>query len=215
MTKVEAIIEVLKDSGGAAPLSYIYNHIESYYPGAKKAKDWKSGVRGVLLRELYQNRYFKRIDTGVYSLLGYENGEAIEGERETKVDKKQILQAARLFKTTHESHKVKVGEQKVRIENRKQKERVAILEDYSCQLCGWSLEWKDKKDKTKYRIDIDHIVPKEDKGGEEISNLWALCPNCHTEKTLGVITVDLINKRILKRGTPVDLHHNFHLWLTS
>ena len=34
MTKVEAIEHVLQDNGGAASLSYIYENIEHYYPGA-------------------------------------------------------------------------------------------------------------------------------------------------------------------------------------
>ena len=35
MTKVEAIERVLLDNGGAGSLSYIYDNIERYYPGAK------------------------------------------------------------------------------------------------------------------------------------------------------------------------------------
>ncbi|RJR13006.1 HNH endonuclease, partial [Candidatus Parcubacteria bacterium] len=60
-------------------------------------------------------------------------------------------------------------------------------------------------------IDVDHIVDKANKGGEELSNLWVLCPNCHVKKTLGVITVDLDMKKVYERGKEISLHHDSHL----
>lgn len=211
MTKVEAIIAVLKEKNGAAPLSYIYEHFDRFYL-RPKTKNWQAGIRGVLLRELYQNRYFKRVDTGVYALIGYDDEETIEGERKARLDKRQILRVAKAFITRAPSHRVREGSSRIRIESRAQKERVAALEDYSCQVCGWSVEWEDAKGKKRYIIDIDHIVPKEDGGGEELSNLWALCPNCHRKKTLGVVVIDQNRKQILEKGEVISLHHNLHLW---
>lgn len=69
MTKVEAIEHVLQDKGGAASLSFIYDNIEQYYPGAKEPREWEAGIRGVLYRDL-GNR-FKRVGLSLYSLVDY------------------------------------------------------------------------------------------------------------------------------------------------
>ena len=73
------------------------------------------------------------------------------------------------------------------------------------------MEWTNSKGKQVYRIDIDHIIEKSDGGGEELSNLWALCPNCHVKKTLGVIKVDLKNKKVTDNGEEIDILDN-HLF---
>jgi len=72
MTKVEAIKKVLKDNGGIATWEIIYNEIEKYYPEAKKAKEWSAGIRGVLYREIKNDKSFKKIDEGTYSLADYD-----------------------------------------------------------------------------------------------------------------------------------------------
>lgn len=71
MTKVEAIIKVLEDSGGIATLSQIYNKIDAYYPNVKASKEWSAGIRGVLYRELKSNRNFKKIGLSIYALNDY------------------------------------------------------------------------------------------------------------------------------------------------
>lgn len=58
MTKVEAIIKIMEDNGGVATLSQIYNKISTYYPNARASKEWTAGIRGVLYRELKNNRNF-------------------------------------------------------------------------------------------------------------------------------------------------------------
>jgi len=55
------------------------------------------------------------------------------------------------------------------------------------------------------------FVDKAKHGGEELKNLWALCPNCHTEKTLGVIKVDITKKKVFRNGKELSLHHDVHL----
>ena len=69
MTKVEAIEHVLRDNGGAASLSYIYDNIEHYYPGARNPRKWDAVIRGVLYRDL--GKRFKRVGLSLYSLLDY------------------------------------------------------------------------------------------------------------------------------------------------
>jgi len=72
MTKIEAIINVIRANGGTASLDIIYNNIEKYYPTAKESKDWAAGIRGVLYRELYKKRYLKRIGLSIYALTDYQ-----------------------------------------------------------------------------------------------------------------------------------------------
>ena len=72
MTKVEAIKKVLEDNGGIATWEIIYNEIEKYYLEAKKSKEWSAGIRGVLYREIKNDKSFKKIDEGTYSLADYD-----------------------------------------------------------------------------------------------------------------------------------------------
>lgn len=71
MTKVEAIEKVMKDNGGAASLDIIYNNICKYYPTAKNSKEWEAGIRGVLYREIRNNRRFKKIGLSIYAISNY------------------------------------------------------------------------------------------------------------------------------------------------
>lgn len=71
MTKVEAIEKVMQDNGGAASLDIIYKNICKYYPSAKDSKEWEAGIRGVLYREIRNNRRFKKIGLSIYSTIDY------------------------------------------------------------------------------------------------------------------------------------------------
>ena len=82
MTKVEAIEKVMKDNGGAASLDIIYNNICKYYPTAKDSKEWEAGIRGVLYREIRNNRRFKKIGLSIYAISDYQ-----EEQRPTSNDK--------------------------------------------------------------------------------------------------------------------------------
>ncbi|MFA4047164.1 hypothetical protein HPS54_11720 [Prevotella sp. PCHR] len=72
MTKVEAIAKVMEDNGGTASLDIIYRNICKYYPDAKSSKEWEAGIRGVLYREIRNNRRFKKIGLSIYAISGYE-----------------------------------------------------------------------------------------------------------------------------------------------
>lgn len=72
MTKVEAIEQVMKDNGGTASLSVIYENICKYYPMAKQSKEWEAGLRGVLYREIKNNRRFKKIGLSIYAVMDYQ-----------------------------------------------------------------------------------------------------------------------------------------------
>lgn len=147
----------------------------------------------------------------IENIIEISKEENLEEEKEETIDKDKILRDAQDFQSATDSHALDFSPRKVRIENKQQKKRVAILENYSCQVCGWSLEWTNSKGKKSFRIDVDHIVDKAKGGGEELNNLWALCPNCHVKKTLGVIVVDAKNKKILENGEEIPLNHDNHL----
>jgi hypothetical protein len=68
MTKVEAIVQVMKKNGGSATLQEIYQNAGKYYKGVKSSVNWQAGLRGVLYRELRQGKTFKKIDGATYAL---------------------------------------------------------------------------------------------------------------------------------------------------
>jgi len=82
MTKVEAIKKLLSDNGGSATWKEIYNNIERYYPNAKHSKDWDAGLRGVLYREIKQNKNFKMIGLGICALIDYKEESIKEAKTE-------------------------------------------------------------------------------------------------------------------------------------
>lgn len=92
-TKVQAIIEVLKENGGVASWRYIYDHIEKYYPAAKAAKDWDAGIRGVLYREIRNGKNFKKVGIGVYALLDYKEAVAVKKVTNTAVRKHSYVES--------------------------------------------------------------------------------------------------------------------------
>lgn len=100
-----------------------------------------------------------------------------------------ILSAARSFKDFEEQYVI-VHSIKVRHESRCQKERIATLENHTCQICGFHQQYTNAVGKQRWIIEVDHIIPKSEGGGETIDNLLVLCPNCHAKKTAGIIEVN-------------------------
>ncbi len=136
--------------------------------------------------------------------------ESIRNEISSK-SKEQLLTEGKKFIPPTEAYIKKVGQYQVRKESRKQKEIVKRLNNYSCQICGFSFEYIGSDDQKRKYAQVDHIIDKSDNGTEEIDNLWVLCPNCHSKKTLGVITVDINNGKVFEDGKEISLHHNNHL----
>lgn len=95
MTKVEAIKKVLEDNGGIATWEIIYNEIEKYYPEAKKSKEWSAGIRGVLYREIKNEKSFKKIDEGTYSLVDYDINKLVLSPKDL-ITTKDVLTAIRI-----------------------------------------------------------------------------------------------------------------------
>lgn len=96
---------------------------------------------------------------------------------------------------------------KRRIESKKQKERIAILENHTCQVCGFRQPYINSNGKKRYIIEVDHIIEKSKGGGECMENLLVLCPNCHAKKTYGIITIDN-NFRVYENGKETKIRDN-------
>lgn len=77
--------KLIQDNGGAASWQYIYDNIERYYPAAKASNEWEAGLRGVLYREIKNNRNFKRVGFGVYALHEYQEEKAVENIQKNRV----------------------------------------------------------------------------------------------------------------------------------
>ncbi|MCH5222264.1 MAG: HNH endonuclease [Muribaculaceae bacterium] len=95
-----------------------------------------------------------------------------------------------IFEDCKEQYKERLGFSRIRIENRAQKARIAKLENYTCQICGYRYEYKNNLGQKRWIIEVDHIKEKSKGGGEEINNMLVLCPNCHAKKTKGAIIIN-------------------------
>ena len=103
------------------------------------------------------------------------------------------------------------GSIRLRHESKMQKERIARIEDYTCQICGFHQSYVNENGKTRYIIEVDHIVEKSQGGGENINNLLVLCPNCHAKKTYGVIKINSDYSIEDENGERKLLKQNRHL----
>lgn len=100
ITKVWALIELLKDNWWIATWEIIYNEVEKYYPKIKDPKDWQAALRWVLYREIYKNKNFKKIDEWVFSLLNYDENKLLFIDEKENIDKdtsKEILTNMRIW----------------------------------------------------------------------------------------------------------------------
>ena len=99
------------------------------------------------------------------------------------------MQVARSF-VDYEEQYLDAHSHKVRHESRCQKERIVTIENHICQICGFYQPYTNAAGKQRWIIEVDHILPKSEGGGETIDNLLVLCPNCHAKKTSGIINVN-------------------------
>jgi len=140
--------------------------------------------------------------------------ESLDGKI-SSLSKEEVLAQAKAFDNSlSPSHGIQNGKNRVRRENQTQKRRVAYLEDYTCQVCGFKNSYTKKNGENGWIITIDHILQKSDGGNENIDNLWALCPNCHAKKTYGVIEINLKKKEVYENGGKISIRDN-HLFIAS
>lgn len=168
--------------------------------------------RNKAAKKLYNKKRYLRMKEFLKNIMEVNKEESlIIEDNEIEGTKEDLLIELNMYHSVGGPHKITDTPRKVRIESRRQKKLIAMLEDYKCQLCGWSLKCKNSRGKMVHRIDIDHIIEKNAEGTEELSNLWALCPNCHVKKTVGVITIDIIKKKVMENGKEIKLMSDFHL----
>lgn len=169
-----------------------------------------------------ERRYFIRIriegDKYLLYSKGYEldiSGYFIPSDDDSYIDvineqnRDKIMSAARSFKDFEEQY-VMAHSHKVRHESRCQKERIATLENHTCQICGFYQSYANAAGKQRWIIEVDHILPKSEGGGETIDNLLVLCPNCHAKKTAGIIKVNS-DYSYKENGEMKSLLNNNHL----
>lgn len=72
MTKIDAIKEVIRANGGVASWSLIYDNVAKHYPKARQSKTWQAGLRGVLYRDIKDNKNLKKVGLGLYALRDYQ-----------------------------------------------------------------------------------------------------------------------------------------------
>jgi len=75
ITKVQALAQLIKDNGGTANWTTIYQKMGAYYPdlnlakGEKLSEIAKAGIRGVLYRDCDQGRnIFTKRGDGIFAL---------------------------------------------------------------------------------------------------------------------------------------------------
>jgi rubredoxin len=203
--EVNIPIKVVQELAGYEPT---WDRVQGFMPmresGIKAIADKFGSIEAFLEQD---PEFFE----AVHNLIEENKSEVVESEVDEVVDMERVIREAQEYKDTGDAYVMGTTLQKRRVENKKQKQRVAEIENHRCQVCGWSLEWTNSKGKRVMRIDIDHIIEKSEGGGEELSNLWALCPNCHVKKTLGVIKVDLKKKIVTENGEEIQILDN-HLF---
>jgi hypothetical protein len=75
ITKVQALVKLMKDNGGQANWNTIYQKIGTYYPdlnhtkGEKHTEIAKAGIRGVLYRDCDKGRnIFTKVGNATFAL---------------------------------------------------------------------------------------------------------------------------------------------------
>lgn len=117
----------------------------------------------------------------------------------------EILKEANSFVPPPVSEKSQNKTAEVRKESQKQKRLIGKLYNYSCQICGFHSEYVRRNGKPGYILEVDHIIPKSEGGTEKASNLWALCPNCHSKKTRGIIKIETNSQTVSEKGKAISI----------
>ena len=131
---------------------------------------------------------YNDVDITKYFISSESDEKYIDLLNSTPIEK--IYTDAVNFKDLEEQYKNDTSLRRVRHESRCQKERIAILENHTCQICGFHQSYTNIHGKKRWIIEVDHIIEKAKGGGEIIDNLMVLCPNCHAKKTFGVIKIN-------------------------
>lgn len=196
---------------GKRGLLLIPIEILSQYTGYANFKPYKGELRYFLRIRIDDDKYI--LHSKDYELDITEFFKPMEDDSYIDIinqqDHNKIMEAARSFKDFEEQY-VMAHSYKVRHESRCQKERIATIENHTCQICGFYQPYTNAAGKQRWIIEVDHILPKSEGGGETIDNLLVLCPNCHAKKTAGIIKVNS-DYSYKENGEIKSLLNNNHL----
>jgi 5-methylcytosine-specific restriction endonuclease McrA len=120
--------------------------------------------------------------------------------------KDELIELAKKYSPPSKNHKKRTVEQKQRIESQKQKEIVKKINNYECQICGFTIKYTNVEGKKRKYAHADHIIDKAKGGNERLNNLLVLCPNHHAMKTMGTITVDTKKKELKLSNKKIDFN---------
>jgi hypothetical protein len=121
---------------------------------------------------------------GIYYLYNGKNNKTITQAKESKESKEggEIIDLSPYVIITEEEYdnlKNGSGNKKCKIHKRNvtslTKKMVASNQEWKCGTCSQTLD---------YTYEIDHHIPLFKGGSNDVSNLIALCRNCHGKKTL-------------------------------
>ncbi len=193
MTKIEALVSLITDSGGSANWQVIYDNIEKYYPNAKNSASWQEGLRGVLYRGI-KSGILKKIDTGVFALPDYNNVIVENIIFPDSAETTTCIEGAKITIQVNKYERNSIARQKC----------IDELGCY-CHICGINFE-KVYGEIGKDFIHVHHKIPlneiKEEYVVDPIKDLLPVCPNCHAmlhRKIDGnYLTIDELNQIFTK-----------------
>ncbi len=170
------------------------------------------------VNKIYEKLILEQFDN-FYTSTNYQETYNIEERLSENIDDQilllsdgEIIRQANLFISDDNGYRESYGKKRVRKDCQKQKRLVAKLYNYTCQVCNFYSEYEREYNKKGYIIEVDHIIEKSKGGSEVLNNLWVLCPNCHREKTKGVIKINLENKKVQKNGKDISINDK-HLFI--
>lgn len=191
------------------PVGILYEYIENADQSLKEDRTIKHyHIRFKFDKDIILYNRKKKYNLNEYYM--YED--TIVDEELNQRTKNDILKEAKKFKDYEKQYSASENRSKIRRESKAQKERIAILEDHTCQVCGFNEGYLNSKGKKSWIIEVDHIIDKALGGGETCDNLWILCPNCHEKKTRGIIVINPNEKTITERGKPINIRDNHLEW---
>jgi len=191
------------------PIEVLYEYIDN----ATKSRKENGEIKHYHIRINFESQLILHNSVNNFILDNYYfyNEEIIKDDLNQK-SKDTILDEAKNFIDYKQQYIESERKTKRRKESKAQKERIAILEDHTCQVCGFKEEYFNKKNKKAWIVEVDHIIDKSQGGGETFNNLWVLCPNCHAKKTRGIITIDPELKTVKEKGEIINIKDKHLGW---
>jgi len=200
MTWLEEIIKAIDELGGVAEYQAIYDYIETHTT-KPLSKEWKAGVRAIIEDHSSHAQFRSGVDI-FYSVSGI--GKGIWGLR-SKIQSTPVaidiseptlpptakLETSRIIRDTFLARQLKQ------------------LYNFSCQICGKTIE----KGDTKYS-EAHHIQPlgSPHRGPDTAENILIVCPNHHVEFDYGIIAINPSTMMVIHIN-PNDKFHNIALRL--